>query len=86
MALARLENLASREMAVSELRPVIGAGLGLVVHLAKEYDAEKRQYIRYMQEILAVKGFEDGHYILETLKRREGDGYTPLRAGMEIFQ
>ena len=86
MALARLENLASRQVPVSELRPVIGSGLGLVVHLSKAYDAEKRQYIRFMEEILAIKGFEDGHYVLETLKRREGNSYTPLRAGMELFE
>ena len=86
MALARLEGLARRDASVEELRPVIGSGLGLVVHLSKEYDPERRQYVRHMQEILAVKGYADGEYQLETLKRREGDGYTPLQGGLEIFR
>jgi len=86
MALARLEGLASKDTSVEELRPVIGAGLGLIVHLTKEYDPERRQYVRYLQEILAVKGYADGEYQLETLKRREGDGYTPLQGGLEILQ
>jgi pilus assembly protein CpaF len=86
MALARLEGLASRDTSIEELRPIIGAGLGLVVHLTKEYDSERRQYVRYMQEILAVKGYSNGQYQLEVLKRREGDSYTPLQGGLEVFQ
>ncbi|MCD6518486.1 MAG: CpaF family protein [Anaerolineae bacterium] len=86
MALARLENLARREMDVEELRPIIGHGLGLVVHLAKEYIPERRQYVRYMNEMLAILGYENGEYITKVLKRREGDGYTPLAGGMELFR
>lgn len=86
MALARLEGLARGDASVEELRPIIGSGLGLVVHLTKEYDTERSQYVRYLQEILAVRGFAGGEYQLETLKRREGDGYTPLQGGLETFQ
>jgi pilus assembly protein CpaF len=86
MALARLEGLATQEVSVEQLRPIIGSGLGLVVHLTKEYDSERRKYVRFMQEILAVKGYSNGRYDLETLKQRKGDGYTPLQGGLEIFQ
>ena len=85
MALARLENLARRDMEIEELRPVIGYGLGLVVHLNKDYDPERRQYVRYMSEMLAIQGYEAGEYKTRVLKRREGDGYTPLAGGMELF-
>lgn len=83
MALVRLENLARRDIPVEELRPVIGYGLGLVVHLAKDYDPEKRSYRRYIRELLAVDGYEDGRYILNPLKEWTGRGWTPLREGME---
>jgi len=86
MELARLEGLATQEVSVEQLRPIIGSGLGLVVHLTKEYDSERRKYLRYMQEILAVKGYSNGRYDLETLKQRKADGYTPLQGGLEIFQ
>ena len=86
MALARLENLARRDMEISELRPVIGYGLGLVVHLEKAYDPAKRQYIRYMNELMAMQGYENGEYKIRVLKRRDGHGYTPLVGGMELFQ
>ncbi|UCC77316.1 MAG: CpaF family protein [Anaerolineales bacterium] len=82
MALVRLENLARREIPVEELRPVIGYGLGLVVHLAKDYDPEKRSYRRYVKELLAVDGYENGHYVFNPLKEWTGDGWTPLREGM----
>jgi pilus assembly protein CpaF len=85
MSLARLENLAQRDMSVQELRPVIGNGSLLVVHLTKQYEAEKRQYVRYMSEMLAVLGVEGNDYKLKVLKRRQGDGYTPLDGGMELF-
>lgn len=85
MALARLENLARRDMEVEELRPVIGYGLGLVVHLSKDYDPERRQYVRHMSEMMAMQGYEDGRYKTKILKRREGRGYTPLAGGMELF-
>ncbi len=83
MALARLENLARRDIPVEEMRPVIGYGLGLIIHLAMDYDAEKRAYTRYMREIVAVDGIEDGYYKLTELKRWTGHGWTPLREGME---
>jgi Flp pilus assembly CpaF family ATPase len=85
MALARLENLARRDMSVDELRPVLGHGLRLVVHLAKKYNAERRQYVRYMSEMLAILGYENGHYVTKVLKARQGDGYTPLAGGMELL-
>ncbi|MBN1399966.1 MAG: CpaF family protein [Anaerolineae bacterium] len=85
MALARLENLARRDMSVDELRPVLGNGLRLVIHLAKQYNAERRQYVRYMNEMVAILGYEDGHYVTKVLKQRQGDGYTPLAGGMELL-
>jgi len=86
MALVRLENLARRDIALEEMRPVIGYGLGLVVHLAKDYDPQQHVYRRYMREILAVDGYEDGHYILNPLKEWTGHGWTPLRGGMERWE
>jgi pilus assembly protein CpaF len=88
MALARLENLAQQEMSIQELRPVIGNGLGLVVHLAKEYVPERRQYVRFLNEIIAVQGYENGDYKIKVLKQRRGDKYTPLevRRVSELFQ
>ncbi len=86
MALVRLENLARRDIPVEELRPVIGYGLGLVVHLAMDYDPEKQGYRRYMKEMLAVRGYEDGRYILNSLKEWTGHGWTPLSEGMERWQ
>lgn len=88
MALARLENLAQQEMSIQELRPVIGNGLGLVVHLAKEYVPERRQYVRFLNEIIAVQGYENGDYKIKVLKKRQGDGYTPLavRSVSELFR
>jgi len=83
MALARLENLARRDIPVAEMRPVIGYGLGLIVHLAMEYNPEKQAYTRYMKEILAVDGIENGYYKLTELKKWTGRGWTPLREGME---
>jgi len=83
MALARLENLARRDIPVAEIRPVIGYGLGLIIHLAMDYDPEKQAYTRYMKEILAVDGIENGYYKLTELKKWTGRGWTPLREGME---
>jgi len=86
MALYRLENLARKDMAIEEMRPVIGHGLGLVVHLSKDYDAKKGHYWRFLQEILAVDGYDNGQYVLHTLKQRKGDGWTPLTEGIERWQ
>jgi pilus assembly protein CpaF len=82
MALVRLENLARRDIPIEEMRPVIGYGLGLVVHLGMDYDPAKRAYRRYLKEILAVDGYEDGRYILHPLKEWTGYGWTPLREDM----
>jgi Flp pilus assembly CpaF family ATPase len=86
MALVRLENLARRDIPVEELRPVIGYGLGLVVHLAKDYDPARRTYRRYIRELMAIDGYEDGRYVFTPLKEWTGHGWTPLRAGMERWQ
>lgn len=86
MALFRLENLARKDIPIEEMRPVIGNGLGLVVHLNKDYDPKRGCYWRYMQEILAVDGYENGQYVLHPLKQRKGDGWTPLREGMERWR
>jgi len=87
MALARLENLAQQDMDVRELRPIIGNGLGMVIHLAKDYIPERRQYVRGMSEMIALQGFENGEYKIKVLKRRKPDGtYTPLEGGMELFR
>jgi len=87
MGLARLENLARKDMEVHELREVIGNGLGLVIHLSKDYDPEQRKYVRAMSELMAVLGTtEDGRYVTKTLKRREGDHFTPLAGRMELFR
>lgn len=86
MALARLENLAQSDMSIQELRPVIGHGLGLVIHLSKDYVAERRQYVRFMSECMAIQGFENGEYKVKVLKKRQGDGYTPLEGGMELLR
>ncbi len=86
MTLARLENLAQQRMSVAELRPVIGEGLGLIVHLSKDYDADKRQYVRAMSEMMAVRGYENGDYRLKVLKRRQGNSFSPLDGGMELFR
>ena len=53
---------------------------------AKDYDPETRTYRRYMKEILAVDGYEHGHYILNPLKEWTGQGWTPLRGGMERWE
>jgi len=91
MALARLENLAQRDMSVQELRPVIGSGLGLVVYCSKDYDATQRKYVRALQEIIALQGY-DGDYKIKVLTRRQPNPtdpdklYTPLEGGMELFR
>ena len=87
LALTRLETLSRRsDIPWAARREIIGTGLGLVVHLAKEYDEEKRMYRRYMEELLAIKGVVKGRYQMETLKRWNGDGFTPLKGGKDIWQ
>ena len=86
MALARLENLAQRDMSIQELRPVLGSGLGLIIHLSKDYHPERRQYVRTMNEVVAVRGYENNHYNIKVLKRRQGDVFSRLEGGMELFR
>jgi pilus assembly protein CpaF len=87
LALTRLEMLSRlSDIPDAERREVIGQGLGLVVHLDKEYDPSRRAYRRYMQEILALKGIKDNKYELEVLKRWTGERFTPLQGGMELWR
>jgi pilus assembly protein CpaF len=79
LALTRLEVLSGQsDMNLEQRRQIIGAGDLIVVHLTKEYDERERRYRRYMQEILAVRGYQSGDYVLQTLKRFDRDHYTPL--------
>jgi pilus assembly protein CpaF len=74
------------DIPVEERREIIGAGLGLVVHLAKDWDEEKGRYRRYMEELLAIRGVHDGNLDTETLKRWDGKGFTPLKVGREVWR
>jgi Flp pilus assembly CpaF family ATPase len=69
-----------------ERREIIGSGLGLVVHLAKDWDDQAGRYERRMEELLAIRGVHDGNLDMETLKRWDGKGFTPLKVGREIWQ
>jgi len=90
-ALFRLESL-SREAAIGakERREILGTGLGLVVYLEKEFLPRERRWKRYMGELLAVKGVkqygESVEYDTVSLKRWTGDGWTPLKAGKEVWR
>jgi pilus assembly protein CpaF len=91
LALTRLESLSrGSDIPWMERREIIGSGLGLVVHLAKEYEEKtgdsKGRYRRRMQELLAVKGVRDGRYVTETLKEWNGEGFTPLKGGLEVWR
>lgn len=83
MALARLENLGQQDMGINELRSVIGNSPLLVVHLSKEYQAEQRRYVRFMNEMIAVQGIKNGEYQIRVIKRRQGNEYTPMSARLE---
>jgi len=83
MSLARLENLARESMGIAELRSVIGNSPLLVMHLSKDYVAERRQYVRAMSEMLAVQGLAGNEYKVRVLKRRQGDKFTPLDGTLE---
>jgi pilus assembly protein CpaF len=74
------------DIPVEERREIIGAGLGLVVHLAKSWDDQAGRYRRYMEELLAIRGIQDGNLDMETLKRWDGMGFTPLKVGRELWQ
>ncbi|MGD9029284.1 MAG: ATPase, T2SS/T4P/T4SS family, partial [Anaerolineae bacterium] len=87
LALTRLESLSrGSDIPWMERREIIGSGLGLVVHLAKEYDEATGKYRRFMRELLAVKGVCDGRYETETLKEWDGQGFTQMKAGREIWR
>lgn len=74
------------DIPVEERREIIGAGLDLVVHLAKGWDDQAGRYRRYMEELLAIRGVRDGSLEMETLKRWDGKGFTPLKVGRELWQ
>lgn len=60
--LTRLKSLISRNSsAPSEIEPLIGEAVHVVVHIARTQDG------RRVQEILEVSGFKDGHYITHNL-------------------
>lgn len=57
--LTRLKSLVSRnELAPSEIEPLIGEAVHVVVHIARTPDGKSRR----IQEILEVSGYVDGHY------------------------
>jgi P-type conjugative transfer ATPase TrbB len=61
--LARLRSLITRnESAPSEIEPLIGEVVHVVVHIARTPEGSRR-----IQEILEVSGYEDGRYITKTL-------------------
>jgi pilus assembly protein CpaF len=87
LALTRLESLSrGSDIPWTERREIIGSGLGLVVHLAKEYDEETGKYRRFLRELLAVRGVCEGRYETETLKEWDGEGFTPMKPGRKIWQ
>jgi len=87
LALTRLETL-SRESDIpwEERREIIGSCLGLVAHLAKEYDEKTGRYKRFMRELLAIKGVGEGEYKTKILKQWNGDGFTPLKGVKDIWR
>jgi len=95
LALTRLETLArGSDIPLQERRGIIGGGLGLVVHLAKEWEGgqEEGRWRRFMQEIVAIRGVGRGagateyaDYELETVKQWKGGGWTPLKAGLRLW-
>ena len=61
--LVRLKSLVSRnKSAPSEIEPLIGAAVHVVVHIAKTPDGSRR-----VQEILEVSGYVNGQYITKSL-------------------
>jgi len=86
LALKRLETLSRRsDIPLIERREIIGAGLSLVIHLAKEYDPETQTYRRHLQELLAIRGVAQGRYVTKVLKRwdPERETYTPFEEDPE---
>jgi len=74
------------DIPVEERREIVGAGLDLVVHLTKSWDDQAGRYRRHMEELLAIRGVRDGNLEMETLKRWDGKGFTPLKVGRELWQ
>jgi len=61
--LTRLKSLVSRnKSAPSEIEPLIGEAVHVVVHIARTPDGSRR-----IQEILEVSGYANGQYITKTL-------------------
>ena len=73
-------------LTVEVRREIVGSGLGLVVHLAKTWDDQAGRYQRHMEELLAIRGVHNGNLEMETLKRWDGRGFTPLKVGRETWQ
>ncbi len=87
LALVRLETLSRQsDIPIEARQEIIGAGLGLVVHLAKDYDEKGKAYRRHLQELLAVRGARNGTYETQILKRWDGKGWTPLEGGTWLWQ
>lgn len=87
LALTRMESLSERSgIPLNERRDIIGSGLGLVVYLAKSYDPTTNRYRRYMQEMMAVLGSENGQYRTKILKRWTGNGFSPLEGASELWR
>lgn len=60
--LTRLKSLITRnESAPSEIEPLIGEAVHIVVHIARTPEG------RRIQEILEIFGYEDGHYLINTI-------------------
>ncbi|HAT1815638.1 P-type conjugative transfer ATPase TrbB [Legionella pneumophila serogroup 1] len=60
--LQRLKSLISRNPAApAEIEPLIGEAVHCVVHIARTPSG------RRVEDIISIKGFENGHYIIETL-------------------
>ena len=61
-ALTRLKSLISRnEAAPSDIEPLIGEAVHLVVHIARVPDG------RRVQEIIEISGYQDGHYLTKPI-------------------
>ncbi|MBS1253494.1 MAG: putative conjugal transfer protein [Anaerolineales bacterium] len=86
LALKRLETLSRRsDIPLLERREIIGSGLSFVIHLAKEYDYERDNYRRHLQELMAIERVEGERYIAHVLKRWDPDtrSYTPFQEDPE---
>ncbi len=73
---------------ISAARPnrrtvVISAMMSILVN---EGTIRYRKFEIIMSEMMAVRGYENGDYRLKVLKRRQGNGFSPLDGGMELFR